>query len=52
MTLCWTANRPSNSRSTANASASGTGGPESMDFGTTRLPTNPMAYRKVPRKIR
>ena len=29
-----------------------TAGPPSIDFGTTKLPTNPMAYRKVPRKIR
>ena len=52
MTLCWTANRPSSSTFTATAPPTGPAAPESMDLGTTRLPTNPMAYRNVPRKIR
>ena len=36
----------------ARSSTVETGGPESMAFGTTRLPTNPMEYTNVARKIR
>ncbi len=50
ITLCCTANRPSNSRFTIKASASGTEAPLSIVFGTATLPTKAIAYRKVTRK--
>jgi hypothetical protein len=43
MTLCCTANRPSSSRLTISASASGAGAPLSIDLGTATLPTKPIA---------
>jgi hypothetical protein len=30
----------------------GTTRPQSIDFGTSSLPTSPMAYKNVPKKIR
>jgi hypothetical protein len=52
MTLCWVANRPSSSTFTTTASPTGTTAPESMDVGTTRLPTKPMAYKNVPKNTK
>jgi hypothetical protein len=47
ITLCWMANRPSSPRSISRAVVNGTSRTESIDFGTHRLPTKPMAYRYV-----
>jgi hypothetical protein len=43
MTLCGMANKLNKRRSTAMDSAGDNGDPVSIDFGTTRLPTKPMA---------
>jgi hypothetical protein len=45
--LCWMANSASRPRLVINAFRNGTCGAASMDFGTSRLPTKPSAYRKV-----
>jgi hypothetical protein len=34
-----------------NACANGSTAPESIDLGTNRFPTKPMAYENVPKKI-
>ena len=49
MMLCWTAKRPSRPALIASVTGRGPAMPVSMDLGTTRLLTKPMAYRKVPR---
>jgi hypothetical protein len=43
ITLCCTANKPSNITSMTTLSLSGPTVPESIDFGTIRLPANPIA---------
>ena len=45
ITLCWIANRPNKSASIPRASMEKSPVPESMDLGTKRLPTNPIAFR-------
>jgi len=52
MTLCGTAKRRRSRVSTRIASGSKPSGPESIDFGTRRLPTNPIAYKNAARKAR
>ncbi len=49
--LCCTAKIPKSRLFTARATHSGACGTESMDLGTQRLPTNPMAYRKAAKKM-
>src|SRR6266851_5904590 len=43
ITLCCTANRPSSMVLTSTLSINGPAVPESIDFGTTQLPTKPIA---------
>ena len=48
ITLCWTANTSSRATSTTSETASGSPAapaarPRSIDFGTTRFPTKPIA---------
>jgi hypothetical protein len=52
MTLCGTAKRRRSNASTRAARRGGPAGPESIDFGTTRFPTKPTAYRNEARKAR
>lgn len=51
ITLCWMANAPSSSKSMTTAVTRLLSTPESIDFGTMKLPTKPTAYRKEKRKI-
>ena len=47
ITLCWTAKTPSRTTLTIRASSSGPGVPESIVFGTMKLPIKAMAYANV-----
>src|SRR6266704_1789888 len=49
ITLCCTANKPSSMVLMSALSISGPGIPESIDFGTTQLPTKPIAYSMAKR---
>ena len=49
ITLCCTANKPSSMVLMSALSISGPGIPESIDFGTTQLPTKPIAYTMAKR---
>ena len=49
ITLCCTANKPSSMVLMSMLSISGPAAPESIDFGTTRLLTKPIAYSMVTR---
>ncbi len=51
ITLCCIAKKLSNSVSTNNAVKKVDSVPESIDFGTIRLPTNPMAYGRAIRQV-
>ena len=52
ITLCCTAKSASSATSIASASANGSSGSESIDFGTPKFPMNPIRYTKVPRNTR
>ena len=51
MMLCCSANSASNAASISSAVCHGPSAGESIDFGTPKLPTKPMAYRNVAKKI-
>lgn len=50
ITLCWIAKRPRNTAFISRAWAKGPSTPESIDFGTSMLPTKPLHIRALPKK--